>query len=415
LPWVAWLADWVNSAGDGCVVKCHCFIARFFCLDSDEREIMLIVQPEDSFSDCLCSELDGTDHQQWLTFEFAVAWVNRTGIDKILDSVERFLSRNNQVRATLGLDFGSTSYEGLRCFLDLENRSFDIKTYVFHDENKSCTFHPKAFLFKNNTDARLLVGSNNMTGAGIGTNIELSMAVTRPLDDLDIQKVGRILQRWRDEESESRVRRLSQDFLERLREAGYVRTEEEIRRERAEADVVPSREPLFGRSNTPPRKRNRSSLEMLPGSEHAHSANELIMRVRPRRDGTQLQISMRIYPLFFNDVTDVVSAVSGQRQKIGISKRNSSRGRIPNTARFEAPELDGLQNPIAVFKWAGEASEELVYQIYDGNDNGEGARFYKRLREGINTTPETRLESLSKDYTVLSKSNIESAQWYRLT
>lgn len=379
---------------------------------------MLIVQPEDSFSDCLCSELDGTDHQQWLAFEFAVAWVNHAGINKIFDSVERFLSRNNRVRATFGLDFGSTSYEGLRHFLDLEKRSLDIETYVFHDENKSCTFHPKAFLFKNNSEARLLVGSNNMTGAGVGTNIELSMAVTRPLDDLDIQKAGRILQGWRNEESENRVRRLSQDFLERLREAGYVRTEEEIRSERAEADeagVVPSREPLFGRSNTPPRKLNRTSLDILPGSEHPPSANELIMRVRPRRDGTQLQISMRIYPLFFNDVTDVVSAVSGQRQKIGISKRDSSRGRIPNTARFEAPELDGLQNPIAVFKWAGEASEELVYQIYDANDNGEGASFYKRLREGISTTPETRLESLSKDYTVLSKSNIESAQWYRLT
>ncbi|WP_114168576.1 phospholipase D family protein [Pseudomonas sp. AFG_SD02_1510_Pfu_092] len=376
---------------------------------------MLIVQPENSFSDYLCSELDGVDRQQWQAFEFAVAWVNQAGINKVFDSIERFLSRNNRVRATLGLDFSSTSYEGLSRFLDLENRSLDIETYVFHDENRSCTFHPKAFLFKNSSEARLLVGSNNMTGAGVSTNIEIAMAVTRQLDDMDIQKIGRTLEGWRNEKSENRVRRLSQVFLERLLKTGYVRTEDEIRRERIEGDVAPPREPLFGKSNTPSRKRSRTSFEVPDDSERAFPANELIMRVRPRRNGTQFQISMRIYPLFFKGATDVVSAVSRQRQKIGISKRNSSRGRIPNTARFEAPELNGLQNPIAVFKWVGEAPEELVYQIYDANDNSEGTRFFNRLREGIAATPVTRLESLSRDYTVLSKSDRESAQWYRLS
>lgn len=375
---------------------------------------MLIVQPEESFSDCLCKELGGGGRQQWLAFEFAVAWANQAGVDKVFRSVEQFLSRNNRVRAILGLDFSSTSYEGLSRFLDLEDRYAGMETYVFHDENRSCTFHPKVFLFSNDSEARLFVGSNNMTGAGMDTNIEMTVGITRPLDDADIKKVGGILERWRNEESENRVKRLSRKFLEHLSSAGYVRTEAEIRCQRSEADYVQSRSPLFGRSKAADRDNANTSSGVHSSGEHASSANELLMRVRPRRDGTQLQISMRIYPIFFKDAKHVISLETGQRQKIGVSMRDSPNGRIPNTARFEAPELEGVRNPIALFKWVEESPKVLTYQIFDADDNADGARLYKKLYEGISRVPITHLESLSAEYTVLSKRDRDAAQWYRL-
>ena len=67
--------------------------------------------------------------------------------------------------------------------LDLEDEWTHITTHVFHDKNPACTFHPKVYLFTNSNNARLFVGSNNMTRAGLGTNIEAALGVTGALSD----------------------------------------------------------------------------------------------------------------------------------------------------------------------------------------------------------------------------------------
>lgn len=134
--------------------------------------LMFIVQPTSSFGDVIGEELRSEEagQRQWQTFEFAVAWVNRPGAERIKEPMRAFLAAGGCIRATVGLDFGSTSYEGLGSLLDLEGEGTDITTHVFCDENPACTFHPKVFLFSNAERARLFVGSNNMTGAGLDTN-----------------------------------------------------------------------------------------------------------------------------------------------------------------------------------------------------------------------------------------------------
>nr|WP_290701146.1 phospholipase D family protein [Halomonas sp. UBA3074] len=345
-----------------------------------------------------------------------MAWVNQPGAKRILESAKNFLAEGGCIRATVGLDFSSTSYEGLRSLLNLEGEGSDIKTHVFFDENRACTFHPKVFLFKNHALARLFVGSNNMTGAGMNTNIEVALGFTGGVDDETIEAIQETLEGWRDESSDSRARRLTSEFLEELHCRGYVRTEEELKnsREYEAGSTLSEREPLFGKSKTGSNKQvSRGGSQALDGGRTTTSGSTevLLMRVRPRRDGKQFQISMRVYQgSFMNNADEVVSAVNHAPREVGYSKRNGRQ----NTARFEAPELQEAANPVARFQWVGTPNSVLQYEIFDADDNGEGAKIYRKLMQGISTPPVTRLERLSTETTVLSKSDKEKAQWYRM-
>ena len=118
---------------------------------------------------------------------------------------------------------------------------------------------------------------------------------------------------------------------------------------------------------------------------------------------------------FMNGVNEVVS-VDGIMQEIGFNMTNGVR----NTARFEAPEMKDMQNPVARFQWvnaappAGEPTRVLQYEIFDAENDEAGLTILRKLEEGIATPPLTNLEELSKEETVLSKSNRAIAQWYRL-
>lgn len=389
--------------------------------------LMFIVQPISSFGDLICDELisEEAGRRQWQTLEFAVAWVNYSGARTIEKAAQRFLAEGGRIHAIVGLDFGSTTYEGLGNLLDLEGGGADLTTHVFCDENPACTFHPKVFLFSNAKRACLFVGSNNMTGGGLGTNVEAALRIEGVVDDETIRAARQTLVAWRDDRSDSRTRRLTRELLEQLRDRRYVLTELELRKRRKSASTSRSShgEPLFGRSRTrPSRLRREPSGKGSRGRRASGSSlgNVLLMRVRPRRDGTQFQISMTVHKSFMNSTTAVVSAADGSSRGVGHDHVTRNGKRVPNIARFEAPELERMSNPVARFQWVDadesrrKAGRVLQYEIFDADIVGEGARIFRTLKSGIGTPPMTNLAHLSLERTVLSKSDRTRAQWYRL-
>lgn len=378
---------------------------------------MFIAQPEHGFGHRICEELIS---EQWQTAEFAVAWVNYSGVNKVFDQMREFLSQGGCIRMTVGLDFGSTTYEGLGRLLELEQGA-DMTSHVFFDENPACTFHPKVFLFSNDEEARLLVGSNNMTGAGLETNIEAALCFSGDVRDDAIQGARRALAAWRDERSDSRARRLTREFLEQLRDRRYVLTEGELRaRRRSEDGHTTSTElPLFGRSSIRPQRPGHLTAGRRVGVGRTTGSalgEVLLMRVRPRRNGNQVQISMKILEASFMHGIEEVVSVDGSVRQIGY---NMARG-VRNTARFEAPEMSGMANPVARFQWvnAGRAEPEsnrvLQYEIFDAASHDEGRAILTKLLDGITSPPLTKLEDLSQGETVLSTGRQANAQWYRL-
>jgi hypothetical protein len=156
----------------------------------------------------------------------------------------------------------------------------------------------------------------------------------------------------------------------------------------------------------------------LGGGHTTSSGSEevLLMRVRPRRNGNQVQISKRVLNgSFMNGATEVV-LTDGSRRQIGSNTARGGR----NTERFEAPGLGAMTNPVARLRWtdAGDSRSGtgpiLRFELFDAASGGEGARIFRKLEDGIAEHPMTNLNQLSRERTVLSKRDRDSAQWYRL-
>ncbi|MGN5049527.1 hypothetical protein ACTG1T_03145 [Aeromonas veronii] len=380
---------------------------------------MILTQPNVGFGDKINEELRSLENEtiKWEQLDFAVAWINQRGATYLKEAFKFFLGKGGNINAIVGLDFSHTSKEGLSCLLDMEIELGGITTHVFYDENPACTFHPKIYLFKNKHQAQLYVGSNNMTGAGLSTNIEMSLGFAGSIEDKTILDVSSTLLMWRDVHTEPRTRRLNHEFLELLCSQGYVKTESDIQKTLRPPLPTKDKETLFGRS-----KHIEIKGKPIPHAEpnigkerKVLIGSNLLMRVRPRRNGQQIQISMKIYEdLFMNYTKSVTSAKTGEHHAIGFNYTHRNGIKQKNTARFEAPELRGINNPVLRFKWVATPYSHLQYEVYDADTDTIGINIYKQLSSGITTPSVTRLERINENITVLSKKDPKMAQWYRL-
>ena len=97
--------------------------------------------------------------------DIVVAWVKRTGLRVVRDSIKAMQDAGAQVRAIIGISQGGTSRQALEESVEL----FD-EAYVFHLPGR--TFHPKLYVAYAPDEAAVLVGSHNLTAGGAVTNFE---------------------------------------------------------------------------------------------------------------------------------------------------------------------------------------------------------------------------------------------------
>jgi len=187
----------------------------------------VLLQPDDAFrlGDFLQSSLRD---RRWTHFRAAVAFVKYSGTKHISQALGEFAARS-EVTISVGIDAGGTSVEGLTDLLNAMKAKGDI--WVFKNANNS-TFHPKVYLFKNNNEADLIVGSGNLTEGGLFTNYEASVRLRLDLSNAEhaalVVEVEKALDYW----STSRkglCYRLTADFLSQLIAREEVLTEAQAR------------------------------------------------------------------------------------------------------------------------------------------------------------------------------------------
>jgi HKD family nuclease len=133
----------------------------------------------------------------WAEFRASVAFVKRSGTKHVADSLRAFGQRGGAIRMSAGIDAGGTSREGLEDLLSAVGATGQL--YVFKNANSS-TFHPKIYLFKNQLEARLLIGSGNLTEGGLYTNYEAGVVIELDLrldeDRAFLHEVEAALDTW---------------------------------------------------------------------------------------------------------------------------------------------------------------------------------------------------------------------------
>ena len=178
-----------------------------------------LLQPFESerLGDCLKANLAG----DWTHFRAAVAFVKRSGVKHIVAPLSAF-AKEREVQIIVGIDHQGTSYEGLEDLLEAVSPKGCI--VVFHNP-LAYTFHPKLYLFKSATHARVIVGSGNLTEGGLFTNYEAAIQcrldLAEPEHAAALQSVESALDHWANLESGAALM-LDRGLLSRLRSLRLV-------------------------------------------------------------------------------------------------------------------------------------------------------------------------------------------------
>lgn len=115
--------------------------------------------------------------QNSLETQIAVAFLKRSGIKTIEESLMMSLNKGGKFELIVGLDFKTTDPLAMKFFIDLHKQYKDVQFYCYGDkgDNKNdIVFHPKIYLFRNLKETVSIVGSTNLTQGGLMSNFEVN-------------------------------------------------------------------------------------------------------------------------------------------------------------------------------------------------------------------------------------------------
>jgi len=166
--------------------------------------------------------------KRWNSFFAAVAFVKRSGVQHIATTLRSFSQRAN-VKILVGIDLRGTSKEGLIDLLESIESHGEI--WICHNENPS-TFHPKVYIFSNELQAAVVVGSGNLTEGGLYTNYEaaivLNLEFSRPDDRILFSQINRSINEWHNVTCGFSLR-VTPELIEELNRNRYIVNEAQSR------------------------------------------------------------------------------------------------------------------------------------------------------------------------------------------
>lgn len=199
------------------------------------------------------------------TLTIVAAFAKTSGVLRLKQEIEQFRANGGKVRIFVGVDMQGTSYEALINLLS----ACDC-LYIVHSEDNLTTFHPKIYLLENESKLWAAVGSNNLTGGGLWTNIESFQCqeyiIGTPECDAFYTPFSEMIARYMDMSCEYVVRVEDENDVTELESAGYVAHEIQQRIEQGKQRAGRVRKigiPLFGhlrRAGLPGIKKTEKSI-----------------------------------------------------------------------------------------------------------------------------------------------------------
>ncbi|MGH9426587.1 MAG: hypothetical protein ACRD2L_09850 [Terriglobia bacterium] len=294
----------------------------------------VLIQPggEVRLGDFLKRSFSGS---RWKEFRAAIAFVKYSGTKHIRQSLADFAQRAS-VKISVGIDSGGTSVEGLTDLLKaLEGHG---ELWIFHYANSS-TFHPKVYLFKNETEAEVVVSSSNLTEGGLFTNYEAGVRLplnrSKGADAALLAAIEAALDDWSHPE-DGLCYQLDEDFLKQLIDRENVPTEAESweAEERSRAAARPSREPsIFKRMAVPRAPTVPREIPDLPEEATQEDSEDIVVEVAPSAPAQPGQYQAFVMTLQRTDV--------GVGQTTKGTSRRSPEIFIPLAGRDMDPEFWG--------------------------------------------------------------------------
>jgi HKD family nuclease len=158
------------------------------------------------------------------TFRGAAAFARRSGVRHLSKAISDF-SGTRPLELVVGVDLQGTSVEALEELLACGGPNAVFS--VFHNPG-GATFHPKVYRFARDKEARLYVGSGNLTQGGLYSNYEAGLVVNMDRshadDDALFAQSEALLDQWQ-KPTAATVAPLSAGLIKELRDAGLIASE----------------------------------------------------------------------------------------------------------------------------------------------------------------------------------------------
>lgn len=295
---------------------------------------------------------------------------------KLLDSIEQAKEYFDQINIVVGIDQNGTSKEALEELLLLE-----INSYVFY-QKESPIFHPKIYLFEGQGSTALIIGSSNLTGKGLFTNIESSVLIQFKNEDNEGLKIIKDLKDYFKslfEFNDPNLFRIDNDLVEALVKDGIV--PRESNRSKHHGKKIKSSESQAPREKEIP-SRNFSKIpwERIKDksilSEQEPSAREELELIGTLEDSGKLQVQLlwESGPLTERDLniptgqnTNATGSMLFKKGKvIGIDQRHFFREQVfasLNWVRDTKANSNHLERASALFQIKTRGKDHGVFSL----------------------------------------------------
>lgn len=257
------------------------------------------------------NEILGQNEQYgFQTFFIVVAYVKKTGVVHLQESLEKFRATGGRVKAVVGIDQRNTSIQGLQLLLSLCD-----ELWVHHNESFGYTFHPKIYAFEKAGDkAAIFVGSSNLTQGGLYTNYETNSFSEYDLNNLEQAKAFSEFKLLFENYSKpsNLSKKLTSELIETLNKGGYLSDESKVQTLlKAKGAVSQRQTSIFGtekfhaphgsKSIEPPEVEEEEVVVEVE-TEEPVAHHQILVRYIPRAGGrvSQVHFTRRIIENFFH-------------------------------------------------------------------------------------------------------------------
>ena len=177
------------------------------------------------------------------SFYFSVAFINYSGLQLLLDTLKEVKDKGVQGKIITTTYLNFTEPKALEKIQEFDN--IDMKIFI---ADKEVGFHTKVYIFENEDNYKIIIGSSNLTQSALKSNIEWNVKVVSKEDTPFIQDVLKEYNNLWDMSSElnDEVLQRYMLFLNELRKT-------EMKRQRVFEDIKPIK----------PNKMQRRAVENL--------------------------------------------------------------------------------------------------------------------------------------------------------
>jgi HKD family nuclease len=125
---------------------------------------------------------------KWTIFRAAVAFARESGnFRELLDALVDFTAEGAALEMTFGANTFAegegSDYAAIETLLEELEKYPNARLNLYSEPDR--TFHPKMFIFSNDTEAFLLIGSSNWTHGGLVHNVEANVIIRLSLAEAD--------------------------------------------------------------------------------------------------------------------------------------------------------------------------------------------------------------------------------------